>query len=115
MISSSVTDLSRINSVNYNEEDILIIAEGLTMYLTENNIKKLFIAFKNKFNNIIFMFDAYSKLSLKLSKLKNPAKDMGAKLQWALDNPKLIENIDPSIKYVKTQYITDTEKFNLLE
>lgn len=70
MIASSATDLEWLNYIESGDLPTLIIAEGLTMYLTEEGIKELFLAFKNKFHQADFIFDAYSLSSVKMSKYK---------------------------------------------
>lgn len=78
MLSSSVMDLEWLNAIDSKNFPTLIIAEGLTMYLTEEEIKELFLAFKRKFQQVDFIFDAYSISSVKMSKYKKPGKQNGS-------------------------------------
>mgnify|MGYP001371617320 CR=1 FL=1 len=114
MISSSVTDLEWLNQIENNDSHALIIAEGLTMYLTEEEIKELFLAFKNKFLQVDFIFDAYSLLSVKISRYSNPVNKMGAKIRWGLDEPHKVEEYADGIEHVKTEYFTDNERIEQL-
>ena len=92
MIPSSVTDLSWLEKIDYNNESVLIIAEGLSMYLSDSDIKNLMEAFKNKFKSCIFIFDAYSVFASKMSKYKNPINAVDAKIDFAMDDPAILEN-----------------------
>lgn len=91
MISSSATELSWLDSIEYANESVLVIAEGLTMYLAENEMKALFEAFRSKFRKTLFVFDAYSGFAAKMSKIKNPVNSVDAKICFAMDDPGIFE------------------------
>lgn len=114
MIASSATDLEWLNYIESGDLPTLIIAEGLTMYLTEEGIKELFLAFKNKFHQADFIFDAYSLSSVKMSKYKNPVNKMGATIRWGLDSPHEIEKYADRIKHLETKYFTNDERIERL-
>lgn len=69
----------------------LIIAEGLSMYLSEADMRALIVAFRQHFAEAEFVFDAYSPLAAKLSKWKNPINAVDAKIDFAMDDPTLLE------------------------
>ncbi len=91
MIPSSVTDSSWLDRIDYTNENVLIIAEGLSMYLTENDMKNLIENFGRKFSKTTFIFDAYSPFAAKMSKYKNPINNIDAKIDFAMDNPEILE------------------------
>jgi len=68
----------------------LIIAEGLSMYLSEKDMRALITAFRAHFDEAEFVFDAYSPLAAKLSKFKNPINAVDAKMDVAMDDPALL-------------------------
>lgn len=109
MIASSVTDLAWLDEIAYRGEPILVIAEGLTMYLTEEENRSLFAAFQNRFASVEYAFDAYSVSAVKWSRRKNPVNRMGAKIVWGLDDPTLMESSASGIKHVETKYFTGPE------
>lgn len=108
-IPSSVTDSAWIASIPDNRNKVLVIAEGLLMYLTEDEIKNLFISLKSKFNNLTIIFDAYSKLTARSAKNHPSLKKTGAEIKWGIDNPWEIENFAKGIKHLRTIYLTDPE------
>ena len=114
MIPSSVTDLEWLNYIRTDNSPVLIIAEGLTMYLNDSDIKNLFLAFRNKFTLAYFIFDAYSVTSVKLSKYKNPVNKMGAVISWGLDDPGETEKYSPDILHLETIYFTGSKKIEKL-
>lgn len=69
----------------------LIIAEGLSMYLSENDMRGLIAAFRRHFDEAEFVFDAYSPLAAKLTRWKNPINAVDAKIDFAMDDPALLE------------------------
>ncbi len=92
MISSSVTDLEWLDMIDFNGESVLIIAEGLTMYLTEDEMVQLMNGFRNKFGKCVFLMDAYSDAAARLSKFKNPINAVDAKISFSMSNPALLES-----------------------
>lgn len=104
MISSSVTDSDWLNQIE-SSKNILIVAEGLTMYLKEQEIKKIISNINNKFDNVYFIFDAYTKKGVKASKIKNPVNRMKAEIKYGIDNANEFLLLNESLKYVKTHLI----------
>jgi O-methyltransferase involved in polyketide biosynthesis len=113
-ISSSVTESWWIDSMPENINEVLVIAEGLLMYLTEDEIKNLFIGLKSKFKNLTIIFDAYSKLTARSAKNHPSLKKTGAEIKWGVDKPQEIESFADGIKHLKTIYLTDPEVTNNL-
>ncbi len=113
-ISSSVTNLRWIESIEVSEGKVLIIAEGLLMYLPENEIKSLFRSLELKFGNYTIIFDAYSKLTAKSSKHHPSLKKTGAAVKWGVDDPHEIEGYVETVKHVKTLYLTDKNVINMM-
>lgn len=91
MIPSSVTDSGWLDSIAYNNENVLVIAEGLSMYLSENDMKNLMENFRNRFRKTTFIFDAYSPFAAKMSKYKNPINNVDAKIDFAMDKLEILE------------------------
>ena len=78
MIGKSVTDLSWLDEIDLDNQSVLIVAEGLTMYLSEQELQQLIKGLNSKFSNATIVFDAYSKQAVKGSKIKNPVNQMNA-------------------------------------
>ena len=67
-------------------EHALVLAEGLSMYLSETDMRSLMAALQAHFSHVTFIFDAYSKRAAKLSALKNPVNAVKAKIDFAMDD-----------------------------
>lgn len=91
MISSSVTDLSWLDEIDYHGENVLVIAEGLSMYLTLDEMTTLMSEFGRRFSKTAFLFDAYSDAAAKLSKVKNPINKMDAQIYFSMSDPAVLE------------------------
>ena len=108
MIGSSVLDYTWLDKIDVSD-NILIIAEGLMMYLSENEIKKLLLELNQKLKNVHLLFDSYSKRGVKLSKIKNPVKKMNAQIKYGIDNPKDFLLLNENLKHIKTHLIKKDE------
>ena len=106
-IPSSVTDWDWIDQVETNGHPVLVIAEGLFMYLSGEDIQSLFIRMRDKFKDIILIFDAYSALTARQAKHHPSLKKTGAVIQWGFDSPAEIEAFGSGISCLKTLYLTD--------
>lgn len=106
-IPSSVTDWGWMDKIECGRNPVLVIAEGLLMYLHEQDIKLLFIKMRDKFKDVIFIFDAYSTLTAKHAKNHPSLKRTGATIHWGIDSPATIESFGSGISHIKTIYLTD--------
>lgn len=111
MIGKSVTDLTWLEDIKECEE-ILIVAEGLTMYLSEEEIKDILVAINNKFKNVTLIFDAYSKKAVKASKIKNPVNQMNAQIKYGLDKMEDFLKLNSNLKFVN-DYVIEYKEENL--
>jgi len=104
MIGSSVIDFKWIEQID-NSKNVLIVMEGLTMYLSEEEIKELITQINEKFVDVRLIFDAYSKKGVKSSKIKNPVNQMNAEVKYGIDNPKEFLSLNDKLEYVATHFI----------
>lgn len=104
MIGSSILNYKWLEQINDNGS-ILIVMEGLTMYLFEEEFKELITQINKKFANVHLLFDAYSKLGVKFSKIKNPVNKMSVKIKYGIDNHKEFLSLNDKLEYVATHLI----------
>lgn len=104
MIGYSVTDSKWLEEINLSD-NTLIVAEGLTMYLSEEEIRDLINNIKEKIGKSHIIFDAYSKKAVKASKIKNPVKQMNAKIKYGINKPEDFLKLNESLEYVNTHLI----------
>ena len=112
MIGSSVTEEEWLNQIPSNCP-VLIIAEGLLYYLTENEVKTLFKRLVDHFTEGQMIFDATSKLYLRLQKTNIGISATGARMKWGLKNPHELEEWMPQVKLVTELSAMDPNMPNL--
>lgn len=109
MICSSVSDLSWINKID-KHQNILIVMEGLTMYLNADEIKSLIDGIENNFSNVHLIFDAYTKKAVRYSKYKNPVNKFGAKIKYGIDKYEEFLLLNDNLRFVNSYYIRKTDE-----
>jgi len=114
MIASSVTEPEWIKKVPLEKDHYIIVAEGLFMYLKENEIKELLSRLKDRIGNYTLIFDAYSVLTAKNANRHPSLKKTGAKIRWGINNPEDLENWGLGIELIDKEYFTDYEGINNL-
>lgn len=107
LIPSSVTDWNWLEQIDTNGKPVLVIAEGLLMYLSEAEVQSLFCKMRDAFSEATFIFDAYSRMTAKQAKNHPSLKKTGAKIRWGVDGPGAMEAFGRGISHVRTIYLTD--------
>ena len=110
MIGKSVTDLTWLDDIEYTNQNVLVIAEGLTMYLLEEEIIHILEGMKNKFTNLNIVFDAYSKKAVKVSKYKNPVNQMNATIKWGIDSKDEFLKLNKNLEFINEYKIEGKEE-----
>ena len=70
-IAKSAMDDSYIDDIDYHGKNILVIIEGLTMYLYEKDIRKLFSIIDKSFQKVTVMVETMSPFVVKHMKEKS--------------------------------------------
>lgn len=107
LISSSVTELAWIDSLPANGQPVLAIAEGLLMYLSEDDVKKLVLRLHERFPGAKLIADVFSKLTARSAAQHPSLKKTGASLGWGLNEPTEVEGWAPGIKFLSEWYFSD--------
>ncbi len=113
-IASSVAETGWMDGVRTDAGNVLAVAEGLFMYLSQDDIRALLAALKAKFHRCTVLFDAYSTLTAKNAKHHPSLKRTGATIRWGIDDPKALESYVNGVRYVKTLYLTDERALHAL-
>lgn len=99
LIGSSVTDPAWLDRVPA-DLPVLVVAEGLTMYLDEAEGRSLVKRIVDRFPGGQFAFDALSRLGIRLQKLNKAIQAAGATVSWGIDSCADLETIDPRLRCV---------------
>ena len=90
----------------------IIVMEGISMYLSSEELMQIMKNLSAKFGQIRLMMDCYSVFAAKMSKYKNPVNDVGVSTVYGIDDPEAI--CADGISFVKEQEITPEKFINQL-
>jgi O-methyltransferase involved in polyketide biosynthesis len=109
LIASSVTDLAWLEHIDAQGRPVMVVAEGLVMYLQKEDFIALLRRFKTEFPGCHLVFDAFSELTA--SKVSaNPAlKKTGAVVHWGVDDPHEIERWVDGMHLKEEWFFTQSE------
>lgn len=113
MIGSSVTQSEWLAEISSNKSNI-VIAEGLFMYLKEDEIKTLISRLSDKLKSYNLIFDAYSTLTAKQAKNHPSLKKTGAKINWGIDDAKEFEKFGEGIKFIDEMFFSESKELDKL-
>lgn len=118
MIPSSVTEkewLEKIpEKISGENKQYIVIAEGLLMYLKEDEIKTLISRLKERIGSYTLIFDAFSVLTAKKVNNHPSIKKTEAKVYWGIDNPAGLTEWGLGIRFIEEQYFTSNEEIEKL-
>ncbi len=109
LIASPVMDLTWLQKIDAKGRTVLVVAEGLLMYLTETEVKELLTGLRETFPNCMFLFDAFSELTVRRIKDHPTMKKTLAKISWGVDNPKELESWMPALQLKEEWYFDQFE------
>lgn len=109
MIESSVTESGWFDRVSVVNHPACIVAEGLLMYLREDDVKRLFLNLQRRLPGSEIVFDAYSRVTAQGVNRHPSIKKTGAYVQWGLDDARQIEAWGVGITVLDEWYFTDSQ------
>ena len=114
MVASSVTDLVWVELIEAGDRPLLVVAEGLLMYLDESDVQRLVLRLRETFPGCRLVADVFSKLAAR-SATKHPAlKATGARLGWGIDDAHEMESWAAGIQLLEEWYFSDDPDLALL-
>jgi len=107
LIPSSVTDLAWVEGIHAEGKPVIVIAEGLLMYIDEADVKKLVLQLQEEFPGCQLIADVFSKLTARSAANHPSLKSTGAKLGWGIDDPREMEGWAPGIRLLEEWYFSN--------
>lgn len=86
-------------------KNAIIVMEGISMYLTLDELQLLLKNLSHHFGHASLMMDCYTVLAAKASKYKNPINDVGVTEVYGIDNPRTLE-ADTGLTFIKEHEMT---------
>jgi O-methyltransferase involved in polyketide biosynthesis len=106
LIGSSVTDPSFLDKVQASGP-MMMVAEGLFMYLSEHEVKELLQRLTSHFHSGQLAFDAWSRLAVRLTKFQPAVRATGAEMRWGIDDLRVLEQWVPRLQLVTEVTLTE--------
>ena len=100
MIALNAADSEQIKSLPQSDTAIIIF-EGISMYLTNDELHNFFSALEQKYGHLHVLMDVYTMFGAKASKFKNPINDVGVTKVFGIDD------IDGLLAGLKTHCIKE--------
>ena len=89
-------------------QHVVLVMEGLTMYLSREAIDALFAAFAARYAHVHVLADFYTTFGVRASRYKNPISDVGAQVFYGMDDPRLPERT-PGVRFAGEESMTPPE------
>ncbi|PRX97805.1 class I SAM-dependent methyltransferase [Allonocardiopsis opalescens] len=97
MVAASVTDEGWLEEVPADRPTVAVF-EGLTMYLTKDEGRRLIQRITGRFEHGRLLFDCYGTVGIRLQKLVPAVRNAGATLHWGIDDPHELEAWHPGLR-----------------
>jgi O-methyltransferase involved in polyketide biosynthesis len=107
MLAASVTDLEWMDMVIAEERPVLVVAEGLLMYLDEADVPRLVLRLHETFPGCRLIADVFSRLTARSATNHPSLKSTGATLGWGMDDPCELEAWAPGIRLLEEWHFSD--------
>jgi O-methyltransferase involved in polyketide biosynthesis len=114
MIAGDARTCAWLTAIKENKSAIVVM-EGVSMYLTVEEMQNLVDNLCSHFESIMLLVDAYTSFAAKMSKRRNPINDVGVTEVYGIDNPQAYqtENLTFIKEYtmIPQQYIDELKGF----
>jgi O-methyltransferase involved in polyketide biosynthesis len=114
LITSSVTDLEWVTKVTAAGRPVLVVAEGLLMYLSEPDVRRLLLRLQEAFPGCRLVADVFSRMTARSATRHPSLKQTGATLGWGIDDPHAIETWSKGIQLIEEWFFTQDPDLNRL-
>lgn len=100
MVAKSAMDASWAQKIDKPQGAVLVVMEGLVMYLTEQDVQQIFTIIGQNFSDVTVVMETISPFALKHVKEKS-IEASKAKFTWALRSVQDVKSIAPKFHFVK--------------
>ena len=90
MIAGDARDCGWLTAIPENKSAIVVM-EGVSMYLTIDEMRNLVDNLCSHFESIMLLVDAYTSFAAKMSKRRNPINGVGVTEVYGIDNPQIYQ------------------------
>ena len=90
----------------------IVVMEGISMYLTTQELHALTANLCAHFGEAVFLMDCYTSLAARMSKYKNPINDVGVTTVYGMDDPTVLHS--DTVTFVQEHSMTPQKYINKL-
>ena len=87
MIAGDARDCGWLTAIP-EKKSAIVVMEGVSMYLTTDEMRTLTDSLCTHFESIMLLVDAYTSFAAKMSKRRNPINDVGVTEVYGINNPR---------------------------
>ena len=91
MLASDVADPNFVDSLP-KVQHAIVVMEGISMYLTNEQLKQTLAKLTAHFDTLSLLVDCYTPFAVKMSKIKNPVKDVGVNKVYGIANAQVLQD-----------------------
>jgi len=113
VVAASVTDPGWLADIPA-DRPVLLLGEGLTMYLTEQDGTALLRRVVGHFDSGELQFDAFNGLGIKAQVLNTVVRHSGSTLRWAINGPDDILAAVPGVRLMAWERWFESDTFEML-
>ncbi|CAJ1504585.1 class I SAM-dependent methyltransferase [[Mycobacterium] holstebronense] len=111
LVATLATDPSWLDEIP-TDRPVLLLAEGISMYLTEADGVALLQSFVDRFPSGELQIDFYNWLGVKTQKAQRLQRQSGSTLHWAVNSPRDILDKVTGIRLLAAANLFDAETFS---
>ncbi len=104
MISSDIRDIGFLGEAPRSHHATVVL-EGVSMYLENRELCKTLRAIAEHFESVSLLVDCYTPFAAKMSKVKNPVKEVGVSEIFGVAGPQVFEE-DTGLFFVRERNMT---------
>ena len=112
MIAGDARDCRWLINIKENQSAIVVM-EGVSMYLTIKEMQSLTDSLCSHFEKLALLMDCYTSFAAKMSKHRNPIKDVGVTEVYGIDDPQVYQS--EKLSYVKEHTMIPQKYINELK
>ena len=105
-IAKSAMDASYTDEMTYNGENVLVVIEGLSMYLSEPDIRQIFSIIESAFQNATVLIETMSPFVVSHIKEKS-IEGSNAKFTWGVKNGAALVKLLPGFRFREEHSLTE--------
>jgi O-methyltransferase involved in polyketide biosynthesis len=113
LMPASVTELDWLAAIPA-DRPVLVLAEGLTMYLTEESGIALLRRVVERFPSGELQFDVFNRLGIRIQVVNTVVRRAGAQLHWGINSPDDILRNVPGLRLLAAISVFDADEFSVV-